>query len=187
LRNAGNGLRFGISEVVNNNKRFARVENLDTAVDPNRSWAFHQEDGYLWLESKLFVMLNARPDQLMRGVAYSLKLTGIERGTFWMRRDERLQTWPMAVTHFSKRSGEGKPKSSLAPTQTSPRCSAGKTSEFEGKQIDVLNQTKIEFIDRKTFNANLRESAVFQLIIPFWGEWIGVIGRDLNAQCDRTR
>jgi hypothetical protein len=33
-----------------------------------------------------------------------------------------------------------------------------KPQDLKGEPIDVLNQTKIDFINRKTFNANLRES-----------------------------
>jgi hypothetical protein len=60
-----------------------------------------------------------------------------------------------------------KPESSFAPTRASPRATTdfemvfcpGKTQDLKGEPIHGLNQTTIRLIDRKTFNATLRESA----------------------------
>jgi hypothetical protein len=40
-----------------------------------------------------------------------------------------------------------------------------KTQDLKGEPIHGLNQTKIGLIDRKTFNANLREFAALRLNI----------------------
>jgi hypothetical protein len=65
---------------------------------------------------------------------------------------------------------------SLAPTRAFPRARLGfrmvfrwkKTQDLKGEPIDALNQTKPSKGDRKTFNAHLRNSRLFQLWVG-WG------------------
>jgi hypothetical protein len=58
-----------------------------------------------------------------------------------------LQTWATGVPRFSTRSVEVKPESSLASPD----------SGFEGEPIHVLNQTKIDCIDRETLKWGIWE------------------------------
>jgi hypothetical protein len=95
----------------------------------------------------------------------SSQIPPFEARTFWTE-PRLLQTWPAGVPHFSTREVEGNPESSLgrlaslaslAPTRGSPRVPLGFKTVFRLRvriwrgSLHHLNQTKISFIDRKTF------------------------------------
>jgi hypothetical protein len=99
-----------------------------------------------------------------------------------------LQTWATGVPHFSTRSVEVKPESSLAPTRSSPRATLGfkmvfrgkKTRDLKGESIRGLYQTKIEAIDRKTFKRGIWEHGPLHYLEELLNEY-----RTLKCLCLR--